>query len=150
VPGTGIHLNNMLGEEDLSPRGPFTHAAGDRLPSMTAPTVVRRNGIAELVVGSAGSNRIRSALLQVIANVVDVRMAPQRAVDAPRLHLERGALHAEPGIDVAALRATGLPVTTFDGPNLFFGGCQAVGREPHSGAVSGGADGRRGGAVAFA
>ena len=117
---------------------------------MTAPTVVRRNGIAELVVGSAGSNRIRSALLQVIANVVDGRMALQRAVDAPRLHLERGALHAEPGIDVAALRATGLPVTVFDAPNLFFGGCQAVGRDPHNGAVSGGADGRRGGAVALA
>ena len=150
VPGTGIHLNNMLGEEDLSPRGPFTHAVGERLPSMTAPTVVRRNGIAELVVGSAGSNRIRSALLQVIANVVDGRMAPQRAVDAPRMHLERGELHAEPGIDVAALRATGVPVTVFDAPNLFFGGCQAVGRDPHNGAVSGGADGRRGGAVALA
>jgi gamma-glutamyltranspeptidase/glutathione hydrolase len=150
VPGTGIHLNNMLGEEDLSPCGPFTHAVGDRLPSMTAPTVVRRDGIAELVLGSAGSNRIRSALLQVIAHVVDGRMSPQRAVDAPRLHLERGAVHAEPGIDVAALRATGRPVSVFGAPNLFFGGCQAVGRDPRSGAVSGGADGRRGGAVALA
>jgi gamma-glutamyltranspeptidase/glutathione hydrolase len=117
---------------------------------MTAPTVVRRDGIAELVVGSAGSNRIRSALLQVIAHVVDGRMSPQRAVDAPRLHLERGAVHAEPGIDVAALRATGRPVSVFGAPNLFFGGCQAVGRDPRSGAVSGGADGRRGGAVALA
>ncbi|MDT7701070.1 MAG: gamma-glutamyltranspeptidase / glutathione hydrolase [Pseudonocardiales bacterium] len=80
---------------------------------MTAPTVVRRDGIAELVVGSTGSNRIRSALLQVIAHVVDGRMSPQRAVDAPRLHLERGAVHAEPGIDVAALRATGRPVSVF-------------------------------------
>jgi gamma-glutamyltranspeptidase/glutathione hydrolase len=150
VPGTGIHLNNMLGEEDLSPRGPFTHEVGDRLPSMTAPTVVRGGGIAELVIGSAGSNRIRSALLQVIANVVDGRMSPQQAVDAPRLHLERGALHAEPGIDVAVLRATGRAVSVFGGPNLFFGGCQAVGRDPRSGAVTGGADGRRGGAVALA
>ena len=150
VPGTGIHLNNMLGEEDLSPRGPFTHAVGERLPSMTAPTVLRRNGIAELVVGSAGSNRIRSALLQVIVNVVDGRMAPQQAVDAPRMHLERGELHTEPGIDVAALRATGAPVTVFDAPNLFFGGCQAVGRDPYTGEVAGGADGRRGGAIALA
>jgi gamma-glutamyltranspeptidase/glutathione hydrolase len=87
----------------------------------------------------------------VIAHVVDGRMSPQRAVDAPRLHLERGgAVHAEPGIDVAALRATGRPVSVFGAPNLFFGGCQAVGRDPRSGAVSGGADGRRGGAVALA
>ncbi len=150
VPGTGIHLNNMLGEDDLSPHGPFTHATGDRLPSMTAPTVVRRDGVAELVVGSAGSSRIRSALLQVIANVVDRRMAPQQAVDAPRLHLEQGALHAEPGVDLAALRGTGRPVSVFGAPNLYFGGCQAVGLDPRDGAVRGGADARRGGAVALA
>jgi gamma-glutamyltranspeptidase / glutathione hydrolase len=150
VPGTGVHLNNMLGEEDLSPHGPFTHAVGERLPSMTAPTVVRRDGAAELVVGSAGSNRIRSALLQVIARVVDGGMSPQQAVDAPRLHFERGELHAEPGVDVVALRVTGRPVSVFGAPNLFFGGCQAVGRDPHTGAVSGGADRRRGGAVALA
>ena len=65
------------------------------------------------------------------------------------MHLERGALYMpSPGIDVVALRATGVPVTVFDAPNLFFGGGQAVGRDPHNGTVSGGADGRRGGAVA--
>jgi Gamma-glutamyltransferase len=145
VPGTGIHLNNMLGEEDLSPRGLFTHVPGDRLPSMTAPTVVLRDGVAELVVGSAGSNRIRSALLQVIVNVLDRGMSPQDAVDAPRLHRERGSVSAEPGIDCAALRAAGHTVTRFRAPNLYFGGCQAVGAR--SGVAAGGADARRGGAV---
>lgn len=149
VPGTGVHLNNMMGEEDLSPDGPFTHPVGARLPSMTAPTVVRRDGVAELVVGSAGSSRIRSALLQVITHVLDGRLSPQQAVDAPRLHLERGVLHVEPGVDVAALRAGGHTVSAFGAPHLFFGGCQAVGRDP-GGTVSGGADARRGGAVAVA
>ncbi len=148
VPGTGVHLNNMLGEEDLSPGGLFSHPTGARLPSMTAPTVVLRDGTAELVVGSAGSNRIRSALLQVIVNVLDHGMSPQDAVDAPRLHREADTVYTEPGIGSDALRAAGYPVTAFREPNLFFGGCQAVGSR--SGVVAGGADARRGGAVVVA
>ncbi len=146
VPGTGVHVNNMMGEDDLSPLGFFTHRPGERLPSMMAPTIVRRDGVAELVVGSAGSNRIRSALLQVIANVIDRALPAQQAVDAARLHFEDGTVYAEPGIDVAAL---GRPVTQFRAPNLFFGGCQAAERG-RTGALSGGGDPRRGGAVLIA
>ena len=148
VPGTGIHLNNMLGEEDLSPAGLFTHPIGARLPSMTAPTVVLRDGTAELVIGSAGSNRIRSALLQVIVNVLDHSMSPQAAVDAPRLHREVDSVYVEPGAGSTALQAAGYPVIAFRAPNLFFGGCQAVGAR--NGVLAGGADARRGGAVAHA
>lgn len=147
VPGTGLHLNNMLGEDDLSPRGLGSHPPGERLPSSMAPTVVRSGGHTELVVGSAGSNRIRSALLQVITNVVDRGLSPQRAVDAPRLHVERGEVFAEPGVDTAALQAAGYPVHRFARPDLFFGGCQAVRRDPRTGELTGGGDGRRGGAV---
>jgi hypothetical protein len=53
-----IHINAMHGEEDLSPRGPFTHAVGDRRPSIPAPSVLRHDGTAELGVG--GSNQIRT------------------------------------------------------------------------------------------
>src|SRR5215216_3224666 len=68
VPGTGIHLNNMMGEQDLSPFGFHAHPPGRRLPSMMAPTMVLGSGGAHprLVLGSAGSNRIRSAILQVV------------------------------------------------------------------------------------
>ena len=62
MPGTGVHVNNVLGEEDLSPLGFHTQPPGARLPSMMAPTVVLHDDAAQLVVGSAGSNRIRSAL----------------------------------------------------------------------------------------
>jgi gamma-glutamyltranspeptidase/glutathione hydrolase len=143
VPGTGIHINNMLGEHDLLvPRG-----VGVRLGSSMAPTVVHRDGTAEFVVGSAGSSRIRSALLQVLVNLVDRGVSPQQAVDAPRLHVEGGSAYAEPGIDVEALKAAGCPVTSFFAPNLFFGGCQAVRRDVRTGALDGGADARRCGAV---
>ena len=54
VPGTGIHLNNMLGEEDLNPQGFHRHAPGGRVPSMMAPTVVLRAGEPEIALGSAG------------------------------------------------------------------------------------------------
>ena len=108
VSGTGVHVNNMLGEQDLSPLGFFTHPPGRRLPSMMAPTVVLgRDGAPELALGSAGSNRIRSALLQVIVNVLDRGMEAAEAVDAPRLHFEDGLVYAEPGIDGAGLEASG-------------------------------------------
>ena len=68
---------------------------------MMAPTVVLDEGTPELVLGSAGSNRIRSAILQVIVNAIDHGMDAQAAVDAPRLHFEDGLVYAEPGIDDA-------------------------------------------------
>jgi gamma-glutamyltranspeptidase / glutathione hydrolase len=151
VPGTGIHVNNMMGEQDLSPLGFFTHPPGRRLPSMMAPTVVLgRDGAPELALGSAGSNRIRSALLQVIVNVLDRGMVAADAVDAPRLHFEDGLVYAEPGIDGAALEAGGRTLAWFRERNLFFGGCQAVEREPSTGELHGGGDPRRGGAVVAA
>lgn len=147
VPGTGIHVNNMMGEQDLSPAGWFTHPPGRRLPSMMAPTIVLEDGRPELVVGSAGSNRIRSAILQVIVNAIDHGMDAQPAVDAPRLHFEDGLVYAEPGIDGASLEAAGRSLAWFRERNLFFGGCQAAERHHGTGSFSGGGDPRRGGAV---
>jgi gamma-glutamyltranspeptidase/glutathione hydrolase len=151
VPGTGIHVNNMMGEQDLSPLGFFTHPPGRRLPSMMAPTIVLdTEGTAELALGSAGSNRIRSTLLQVIVNVIDRRMTAAQAVDAARLHFEDGLVYAEPGIDSAGLESAGYTMSWFRDRNLFFGGCQAVERDPRTGDAAGAGDPRRGGAVVVA
>ena len=153
VPGTGVILNNMLGEEDLNPLGFHAIAPGRRVPSMMAPTVVLRGGEIELGLGSAGSNRIRSAILQTIVRAVEQGMSAGDAVRAPRLHFEDGAVQAEPGIDenaLARIEARGIPVLRRPAINLFFGGTQAVARERTSGALSGGGDPRRGGSVAVA
>jgi gamma-glutamyltranspeptidase/glutathione hydrolase len=153
VPGTGVILNNMLGEEDLNPLGFHAIAPGRRVPSMMAPTVVLRDGEIELGLGSAGSNRIRSAILQTIVRVVEEGMGADEAVRAPRLHFEQGIVQAEPGIDEAALariEAGGIPVLRRPAINLFFGGVQAVARDLSSGVLSGGGDPRRGGSVALA
>jgi gamma-glutamyltranspeptidase/glutathione hydrolase len=149
VPGTGLHLNNMMGEQDLSPLGFFTHPPGRRLPSMMSPTVVRRDGAVELCLGSAGSNRIRSAILQVIARVVDDGLEAQAAIDAPRLHWEDGVVYCEPGIDADALEAEGRTVARFRAPNLFFGGAQCVVRDA-DGTLRGAGDPRRGGVAVAA
>jgi gamma-glutamyltranspeptidase / glutathione hydrolase len=148
VPGTGMHLNNIMGEEDLNPLGFHMHPAGRRMPSMIAPTVVLREGEVELVLGSAGSNRIRSALLQTIVGVVDHDLSAPQAVGAPRVHYENGVVYAEPGIDVAALAGADRQVVCFGALNLFFGGVQAV--RSHDGELLGGGDPRRGGVAVSA
>jgi gamma-glutamyltranspeptidase/glutathione hydrolase len=153
VPGTGVILNNMLGEEDLNPLGFHAIAPGRRVPSMMAPTVVLREGEIQLGLGSAGSNRIRSAILQTIVRAVEQGMGAEEAVRAPRLHFEAGVVQAEPGIDeevLARIEARGIPVLRRPAINLFFGGVQAVTRRHDTGVLSGGGDPRRGGAVAFA
>jgi gamma-glutamyltranspeptidase / glutathione hydrolase len=146
VPGTGVHLNNMLGEQDLNPLGFHRHPPGRRMPSMMAPTTVLRDGVPELVVGSAGSNRIRSAILQTIIRVIDDGLRAPDAVQAPRVHFEDGVVYAEPGVDTSPLEAAGRAIGRFRELNLFFGGVQAVERGPDN-ALSGGGDPRRGGAA---
>jgi gamma-glutamyltranspeptidase / glutathione hydrolase len=147
VPGTGIHLNNVMGEEDLNPLGFHLHPAGRRMPSMMAPSIVLRDGEVELVLGSAGSNRIRSALLQTIVGVVDGGLGAEEAVRAPRVHFEDGVLYAEPGVDLDGLDPE-LQAVRFGALNLFFGGVQAALRR--DGVLSGAGDPRRGGAAVLA
>ncbi len=150
VPGTGVHVNNMLGEEDLNPHGFHRHDTGRRMPSMMAPTVILADGQLQAGLGSGGSNRIRSAILQAVIGIVDRELQVQQAVDAPRVHFEAGVIHAEPGIDEAALgcfEQRGLEIVRWPDINVFFGGVHAVGRDPRTGELSGGGDPRRGGAV---
>lgn len=145
VPGTGIHVNNVMGEQDLNPLGFHRHPAGRRMPSMMAPSVVLGDGAVELVLGSAGSNRIRSAILQTIVSVVDHGLGAREAVEAPRMHVEDGIVYHEPGIDMTALHELDpdREIVRFHAPNLFFGGVQAV--HSANGLMTGAGDPRRGG-----
>jgi gamma-glutamyltranspeptidase/glutathione hydrolase len=148
VPGTGIHLNNVMGEEDLNPLGFHRYRPGRRMPSMMAPSVVMREGGVELVLGSAGSNRIRSALLQTIVAVVDHGLPAGEAVVAPRVHFEGDVLYIEPGVEESALADIDAQIVRFGAPNLFFGGVQAV--LCREGQLSGAGDPRRGGVAVLA
>jgi gamma-glutamyltranspeptidase/glutathione hydrolase len=148
-----VHVNNMLGEEDLNPLGFHVLPAGRRMTSMMAPTVVLRDGELEAGLGSGGSNRIRSAILQVILRLAADGLPAHDAVEAGRLHFEEGVLQAEPGVDeraIGRLERRGVTVARWRRRNLFFGGVQAVTRDPRTGELRGGGDPRRGGAVALA
>jgi gamma-glutamyltranspeptidase/glutathione hydrolase len=138
IPGTGVFLNNMLGELDLA----GVQRPGTRLTSMMAPSICFEDGRARLVVGSAGSARLRGAIMQVVANVLERGLSVQDAVDAPRVHLEGDVVHAEAGVDVSGL--TSGSVTQWKARNLFFGGTNAVEVLP-DGTLAAAGDVRRGG-----
>lgn len=143
IPETGIMLNNMLGEEDLNPKGFFKWPPYIRLPSMMSPTIVVENGEPKLVLGSAGSNRIRSAIVNVILNCVVFGMDIKSAVDSPRIHYEKGTVFIEPGFEgkvLEELRKIYKDLVEFSSLNLFFGGVQAV-----NSSFQGAGDPRRGG-----
>jgi gamma-glutamyltranspeptidase/glutathione hydrolase len=147
IPGTGMMMNNFLGEEDLNPRGFHTERPGTGISSMMAPTIVMNGERPEIVLGTGGSKRIRNVIVQVILNVIDHGMGVAQAVDAPRVHWDGAVFHIEPGVgeDVAeALRADGVKVNVWVDKEVYFGGVNAVCTDP-SGVETGGADPRRGG-----
>jgi len=146
VPGTGVMLNNMLGEEDLHPDGFHAGPPGERVASMMCPTLLLREAAPWLVLGSGGSNRIRTALAQVISNAVDYGMDPRSAVEAPRLHWDGEQVQLEPGggVEADAALSARWPLNRWSQRNLYFGGVHAVGPGP-----AGAGDPRRGGSVAF-
>jgi gamma-glutamyltranspeptidase / glutathione hydrolase len=146
VPGTGIHLNNMLGEYDLIAPGPAS--PGRRLTSMMAPSIVTGPHGPRLVVGSAGSVRLRGAIMQVVEHVVARGLPVGEAIDRPRVHVDEPKVQCEGGFAAETLNrleAEGYDVVRWRRRNLFFGGTNAVEVLP-GGALDAAGDPRRGGA----
>jgi gamma-glutamyltranspeptidase/glutathione hydrolase len=136
----GFMLNNMLGEDDLGPLDAWR--TGARMSSMMAPTIILAPDGPVTALGTGGSNRIRTAILQVAANLLDHGMELEAAVEAPRLHVERdGRLSFEPGLEEALL-ATAPEAHAWPARNLFFGGVHAARRNAR-GSVEGAGDPRR-------
>ncbi len=147
LPGTGVLLNNMLGEEDLNPGGFHRWPENVRLASMMAPTVIEQPDGRRLALGSGGSNRIRSAISQVLLRLLRHGDALPEAIAHPRLHYENGHLDIEPGLPETVRQAVTEQVPDhrlWPEPNLFFGGVHAVAWHP-DGRLEGAGDPRRGG-----
>jgi gamma-glutamyltranspeptidase / glutathione hydrolase len=134
VPGTGIMLNNMLGEEDINRTGFHNWPTNRRLASMMAPMMLRR-GEQRWLLGSGGSNRIRTALAQVISNLIDFDLPLAEAIAAPRLHLEGGQLACEmiegawPEDTLRWLESHFPEARQWPERNMYFGGVHAVGND---------------------
>ncbi|HEY9620239.1 MAG TPA: gamma-glutamyltransferase [Crinalium sp.] len=150
IPGTGVMVNNMLGEADLHPNGFHTWQENMRISSMMSPTIVLKNNRPEIVLGSGGSNRIRTAILQVMSNIIDFNMSVQAAVNSPRVHWEANVFNLEPGLTLLDPTQTDFPfdgdVVLWEEQNMFFGGVHTV-FEDAAGQISGEGDRRRNGAV---
>jgi gamma-glutamyltranspeptidase/glutathione hydrolase len=144
VPGTGIMLNNMMGEDDLHPDGFHASPPGQRVASMMSPSIVLRNGRLRLVLGSGGSKRIRTAMFQAISAVVDFGASVADAVESPRLHWDGECLQVEPGFDPDVVEALAhrYPVNLWPERNVYFGGVHAVAPDGQTGG-----DPRRGGST---
>lgn len=146
VPGTGVHLNNMLGEHHLN-LARRRRQPGGRLTSMMAPSIVLREGQPRLVVGSAGSSRLRGAILQIVVNAIGHGLPVGDAISAPRVHLDEGHVHCEGGSEPAELdelERRGFDVVRWRRRNLYFGGAAAVEVQP-GGDLAAAGDPRRGG-----
>ncbi|GBF28188.1 gamma-glutamyltranspeptidase [bacterium MnTg02] len=145
----GFMLNNMLGEEDLNPEGFHLWQPDTRLSTMIAPTVMRGPAGQMVVLGSGGSNRIRSAILQTAVNIIDHGLNLEEAVAAPRIHVEKdGHVSFENIFQAAELEQILAAFPDAHGwpdRNLFFGGVHAAQRLS-DGTLTGAGDARRAGA----
>lgn len=152
LPGTGIILNNMLGEADLNPEGSLGWPTDARMASMMTPGIVLDGMGGVTALGSGGSNRIRTAMLQVLLNLLNFAMPLERAIAAPRLHLECDKLSLEPGFperSVIAIEPLCPEIERWPDKNMFFGGVHAA-RRHRGGTLEGTGDERRGGCVGVA
>jgi gamma-glutamyltranspeptidase/glutathione hydrolase len=133
LPGLDLHLNSMLGETDLLVAD---MSPGLRMASMMAPTLAFDGDGLALAIGAAGGTRLRSALVQVIAGILDDDLSARDAVERPRLHPAAEVVHMEPGFpdDVpAALEAAGFAVRAWPSLHHYFGGVSAVSRSGGAG-----------------
>ncbi len=147
VPGTGVQLNNVMGERDLHPEGFHAAPPGMRVGSMMAPTVVERTDGSVLALGSGGSERIRSAITLVAARLLTQDDDAAGAVRASRVHWDGDRWQVEPGLDAAlAAQLAGQPMNVWPERDLYFGGVQLVATWPDGADAAG--DSRRDGAAA--
>jgi gamma-glutamyltranspeptidase / glutathione hydrolase len=147
VPGTGIPMNNTLGEPELNPKGFHALTPGERLISNMSPTVVSSEEGGLISLGSPGASRIPTAILQTVINVVDFGMSLEEAVLAARFHAEDDLFAYEAGARTADLDDYER-VLSYETPNMFFGGVNAVRRTP-GGRFEAAADPRRSGGTSF-
>jgi gamma-glutamyltranspeptidase/glutathione hydrolase len=147
IPGTGIPMNNTLGEPELNPKGFHSLAPGERLISSMSPTMFCSEEDGLMALGSPGASRIPTAILQTLVNVLDFGMPLEAAVLAPRFHAEGDLFAYEAGARTDDLDRYG-QVLVYEEPSMYFGGVNAVRRTPE-GLFEAAADPRRSGGVAF-
>ena len=147
IPGTGIFLNNTMGDFDPVP-GRVNSIEGAKRPrSAMSPIIFLRDDRPTLVVGSAAGPRIITAVAQVALNVLVHGMDLQSAIAAPRFHHHGGrTIFMESRIPESVrrgLEARGYEIELQGEISFLFGGVHAIALDADG--VHGGADPRRDG-----
>ena len=142
APGTGVMLNNMMGEDDLHPEGFHSSPPGQRVSSMMSPSMCVEGDLVKLVIGSGGSKRIRMAITEVLRQVLDYGKGIEEAVEAPRLYWDGDCLQVEPGFAEESVNSLGVATNVWQQRDVYFGGVHAV-----IPGCEGAGDPRRGGCV---
>jgi gamma-glutamyltranspeptidase/glutathione hydrolase len=154
VPGTGMALQNRGANFTLE-QGHLNVLEGGKRPYQTIiPALATRDGELWLSFGVMGGHQQPQGHLQVISNMVDFEMEPQRALDALRFRVDvagDGAVELETGVPaelVAELERRGHTIRVIDGyERSLFGGGQVISRDAKTGALVGGSEPRIDGAA---
>jgi len=156
VPGRGFLLNDTLVDFRTDPAvGPSNNLAAPRKRprSSIAPTLIFDDqGRLRWVLGAAGAEWITPLVVEMAIGFMDWGFTPQAAVSRARFHPEdgQGTIEVEPAFFtdrqdlLDRLEAMGHAISRVSGTRA---AAQAVGRDPLTGALSGGADQRRDGTV---
>ena len=148
VQGTGILLNDHLSDFDSRPNLPNSIAPLKRPTSSIAPTIILKDGMPFMTIGTPGGTRIVSTLAQIIMNVIDFNMTIDEAIEAPRIHCIKKVLHVEGRISkeiIDNLKSKGHIVQVHGDFDKYFGGAQGILIDPKTKKLYGGADSRRDG-----
>ena len=149
VPGTGFIPNNVMGEADLHPEGFHSSPPGHSITTMMPPVIMLKDNRVQAVLGSGGSTRIRTVILQMISNLIDFGFSLKHAVEQPRVHYQDGILQCEKGYSEDArsvLEKIGYQVNFWDSQSIYFGGAHCA-EMRSEGSTAGAGDPRRGGAT---
>lgn len=128
-PKTGILFNNLLGEADVNPNGFLAAEPGSRFPSMMTPCIVKKDGEVKYILGSSGSERIRSAVVGNLVSLIIDEFSVEQAVVRPRVHFDSTKLHLENEQDVTLPDKLGVECCLWESYGFYFGGCHLIGKE---------------------
>src|SRR6202165_4934129 len=95
TPGLGFGYNDYMNCFDPRPGHPNSVRPGKTRVTMMTPTFVFDRGRLRACVGAPGGTKIVTAILQVLANVIDHRMSAVEAVSAPRIDFQGDVVQAE-------------------------------------------------------
>ena len=147
TPGLGFMYNNSMVNFRPWPGHPNSIAPRKSRTTGMTPTIVFKDGEPVLTVGAPGATKIITSVAQVVINVLDFGMTVSEAVLAPRFDCQGDEIRCQARIPeyVCAQVREKHPIRRLPFSHGGLALVHAIGRDPETGALSGGADTGAGG-----